>query len=90
MGYFKLINLEQTNVERQEKYHLARSLGMNSYWAMAMRDWRLSKIERLFGLERATAGPQQPRLFTIKKASGRQLLDEILLLPSATCRRHVV
>ncbi|GAI11788.1 unnamed protein product, partial [marine sediment metagenome] len=47
---FKYINLWQSKEERQEKYHLARSLGMNSYWAIKMRDWRVAKIERLFGL----------------------------------------
>ena len=46
----KLVNLHQTKEARQSKYWLARSLGMNSYWAIAMRDWRLSKIERLFHL----------------------------------------
>lgn len=50
MGYFRLINLTQTKEERCEKYHLARSLGCNSYWANRMKDWRLIKIERLFGL----------------------------------------
>lgn len=44
------INLTQTKEERQEKYWLARSLGANSYWAYAMRDWRLSTIEQFFGL----------------------------------------
>jgi len=47
---FKFINLWQTKEERQQKYHLALSLGVSRDWARAMRDWRLSKIERLFGL----------------------------------------
>lgn len=46
----KFVNLWQSKEERQQKYHLARSLGCSSRWAMVMRDWRLSKIERLFGL----------------------------------------
>lgn len=49
--YKQLINLRQTKEERQSKYWLARSLGANSYHASRMRDWRLSKIERRFGLE---------------------------------------
>lgn len=44
------VNLYQTKEERQEKYHLARSLGVNSHLANRMKDWRLSKIERLFHL----------------------------------------
>ncbi|GAI13125.1 unnamed protein product [marine sediment metagenome] len=59
---FKFINLWQSKEERQEKYHLARSLGVNSYWASVMRDWRLAKIERLFGLTKAPVDPQQPGL----------------------------
>jgi len=59
---FKFINLWQTKEERQEKYHLARSLGMNSYWAAVMRDWRLAKIERLFGLTGAPVDHRQPVL----------------------------
>ena len=59
---FKFINLWQTKEERQSKYHLARSLGMNSYWAAVMRDWRLAKIERLFSLTKASVDPQQPGL----------------------------
>lgn len=47
---FKFINLWQTNEERKQRYHLARSLGVNSNWAGVMRDWRTSKIERLFNL----------------------------------------
>ena len=45
-----LVNLWQTNEERQNKYHLALSLGVSPKWARVMRDWRLSKIERKFGL----------------------------------------
>jgi len=45
------VNLWQSSEERQEKYHLARSLGCSPEWAQKMRDWRLSKIERLFGLD---------------------------------------
>jgi len=48
---FKLINLWQTSDERRAKYWLARSLGLSSYWAMTVRDWRLAKIERMFNLD---------------------------------------
>ena len=48
---FKYVNLWQSSKKRQQKYHLARSLGCSVSWATAMRDWRLSKIERLFGLD---------------------------------------
>jgi len=48
MGF---VNLWQTPEERREKYHLARSLGVNAAWAEVMRDWPLSKIERRFGLD---------------------------------------
>lgn len=48
---YVLINLIQTKEERQAKYHLARSLGINSYLAREMRDWRISKIERWAGLQ---------------------------------------
>ena len=67
---FKYINLWQSKEERQEKYHLARSLGMNSYWAAVMRDWRLAKIERLFCLTKAPVEPHQPRLSVLLKISG--------------------
>ena len=49
-NYHKFINLWQSNEERQQKYWLARSLGANHHHARRMRDWRLSKIERRFGL----------------------------------------
>jgi len=47
-----LVNLWQSSEERQEKYWLARSLGANPAHARAMRDWRLSKIERRYGLQK--------------------------------------
>lgn len=46
---YKLVNQAQTAEERREKYWLARSCGANASWARAMRDWRLSKIERSYG-----------------------------------------
>jgi len=46
----KFVNLWQSKEERREKYALAISLGVNYSWARVMRDWRLSKIERLFHL----------------------------------------
>lgn len=45
-----LVNYSQTPQERREKYHLAKSLGCNATWAHRLRDWRLSKIERMFHL----------------------------------------
>ena len=46
----KFINLWQTSEERKQKYHLCRSLGVNSAWAAVIRDWPLAKIERRFHL----------------------------------------
>lgn len=40
------VNLYQTPEERRAKYNLVRSFGINSYWAMGMRDWRLTSIEK--------------------------------------------
>jgi len=45
-----LVNYSQTPEERSQKYWLARSCGANSYTAKRMRDWRIAKIERYFGL----------------------------------------
>ena len=67
---FKYINLWQSKEERQEKYHLARSLGMNSYWAAVMRDWRLSKIERLFNLAKTPVEPHQPGFSVLLRTPG--------------------
>lgn len=39
------VNLWQTKEERQGKYWLCRSLGVNSSWATRMRDWHLTKVE---------------------------------------------
>ena len=44
------VNWWQTPQQRQEKYWLARSLGVNASWARRMRDWPLRKIERRFNL----------------------------------------
>ena len=46
-----LINLWQTKEERSDKYKLALLMGATVVQARYMRDWRLSKIERLFGLD---------------------------------------
>jgi len=46
----KFINLWQTKEERTGKYWLVRSLGATAETAKRLRDWRLSKIERLFNL----------------------------------------
>lgn len=50
MGNFKLVNLWQSKEERKGKYWLAKTMGANASLADRMRDWRLCKIERLFGL----------------------------------------
>jgi len=44
------VNYSQTANERQEKYWLAILCGESCEGARKMRDWRLSKIERYFGL----------------------------------------
>lgn len=44
------INYSQMPSERREKYWLVISCGGSYYDAQKMRDWRLSKIERFFGL----------------------------------------
>lgn len=49
--YNKFVNLWQSAEERQQKYWLVKALGCNTSWAKKMRDWRLSKIERLFHLQ---------------------------------------
>lgn len=46
----RLVNYSQTPQERQEKYWLVRSCGGSRNDATRMRDWRLSKIERYYGL----------------------------------------
>ena len=46
----RLVNLNQTKEERVEKYWLIKSCGGSRNDANKMRDWRLSKIERFFGL----------------------------------------
>ena len=46
-----LINLNQTPSERKAKYDYAISLGANPAHARRMRDWRMPKIERRFGLK---------------------------------------
>jgi hypothetical protein len=45
------VNLWQTPEERREKYHLLRSIGLNSAHAKQGRDWRLSTIERMYAVE---------------------------------------
>jgi len=56
---FKLINLWQSKEERRAKFHLARSLGANYSHARRMRDWRLSKIERRYGLSLSPEAQQE-------------------------------
>lgn len=46
----KFVNLWQSAEHRKEKYYLALSLGVSWPIAQRMRDWRLNKIERYFGL----------------------------------------
>jgi len=50
-NHFQFINLWQTAEERKQKYWLARSMGASWDLARRCRDWRLSKIERLFKIE---------------------------------------
>lgn len=58
-----LVNYHQTSEERRGKYWLARSCGADCSWAMRMRDWHLSKIERFYGLLQGNVnGPSLPRL----------------------------
>jgi len=49
-----LINLRQSNEERQLKYHLCRRLGSNSSFSKRMRDWRWNKIARRYGYSNFT------------------------------------
>lgn len=67
----KLVNYSQTPEERKEKYWLCRSMGMGRDWADRMRDWRLSKIERFFGLPVSTYyEPEIDRLLALKDRNG--------------------
>jgi len=50
MAEFKFINLWQTNEERRDKYILCLALGAQTWQARRMRDWRITKIERLYQL----------------------------------------
>jgi hypothetical protein len=50
MGEYYFVNLWQTNEERRDKYLLCIALGAKPWQAQRMRDWRLSKIERLYHL----------------------------------------
>ena len=47
-----LVNLNQTTQERQFKYQYALSLGAQPGHARRMRDWRLPKINRRFGIDK--------------------------------------
>lgn len=65
MGDWKLnlVNLWQSPDERRQKYWLVKSLGGSAELAHRFRDCRLSKIERLFGLDRSNKhAPTQERL----------------------------
>ena len=62
---YQLINLWQSKEERQEKYWLARSLGLHFTHARRLRDWRLSKIERYFNLDRTGPCAFQSKLLLI-------------------------
>ena len=45
---YRFVNLWQTPEERRKKYFLLKSIGVNSSMARRQRDWRMSKIERLY------------------------------------------
>lgn len=51
MAFEPFVNFEQTSEERAEKYWLCRSLGVSASNCRRYRDWRMSKIERHFGLQ---------------------------------------
>jgi len=44
------VNIFQTKEERQQKYWLVLACGGTYANACRMRDWRLAKIERCYGL----------------------------------------
>lgn len=46
----RLVNYSQTKEERCQKYWLVKSCGGSRNQATQMKDWRLAKIERFFGL----------------------------------------
>lgn len=72
-----LINYYQTQEERRGKYWLARSCGADSYHAMRMRDWHLSKIERLYHLvQEHINSPSLPRLQKHLAALVSPVLDQ--------------
>jgi len=58
-----LVNLHQTPEQRREKYDFVRGLGLSSYHAKKMRDWRWSKLYRFFNIPnpfaRTSAGQTQ-------------------------------
>lgn len=62
-----MVNLFQSAEDRQQKYWLLRSIGCNSSWARALRDWRMVKIEQYFNLQK---GFGQLYLFSWFASSG--------------------
>jgi len=42
-----LVNLHRSQEERRDQYNLLRACGFAVSWARQMRDWRMSKIDRL-------------------------------------------
>lgn len=46
--YDQLVNAHQTSEERRSKYWLLRSIGVSPGQARYKRDWRLSKLERVY------------------------------------------
>lgn len=83
MGNFKFINLWQSAEERREKYWLARSLGLSSYWAQVVRDWRLSKIERKFNLD-LVDGPEVAGQFRLPNFARLTNGCRSVLIPDAS------
>ena len=68
----KLINMGQSSEERISKYRLCRDLGASVWQAQRMRDWRLSKIERLFDL--VTSNKFKPVIERIERLYAQQPL----------------
>lgn len=48
LWFSNLVNAHSTKEERRGKYWFLRSLGVSCLQAVRQRDWRLSKIERLY------------------------------------------
>lgn len=72
-----LVNFSQSKEERLGKYWLAKAEGASASLAGRMRDWRLSKIERFFGLDQT----YNPHTHSYERA-----LPKPVLLPDGSRR----